>query len=397
MEAPVNKEESKPIPAYYCCYLLRSTVRHASLYIGSTPNPVRRLAQHNGDAKGGAKRTAKDKLRPWEMTLVVEGFMSRIGALQFEWAWQHPDRSRHFGLEDDTDPKPDSKAAKAKSRGRSRRSLKAHLEDVHSLLRSTLFNSWPLRVRFFSTDVYRVWKLWNERVHASIPLSKIILDGDCIEQGEDDLAVGSIQNICVDYSKIEIYLEKSMFLLEDAEDLHCQTCMGPIKPSSEHIVVCPKTSCRGTNHLRCLSTKFLEASDQIELPIPTRGVCPACKEVVSWPLMMRELCLRIRDEKEVQAILRKKERRDRKNISKSPKKATRLRDSYIESVSASQSQLPDLPPMLARDDPLLDDDWMETINLESDTDYGGRQSSPPPSTRLEIVIEDSQSENSDLG
>jgi structure-specific endonuclease subunit SLX1 len=77
--------DPKPIPAYYCCYLLRSSVSNVSLYIGSTPNPSRRLSQHNGHSKGGAKRTSGDKLRPWDMVVLVEGFMSRVGALQFEY------------------------------------------------------------------------------------------------------------------------------------------------------------------------------------------------------------------------------------------------------------------------------------------------------------------------
>lgn len=76
---------SKPIPALYTVYVLRSTVRHASLYIGSTPNPPRRLKQHNGQARGGAARTSRTSLRPWEMVAIVSGFPSMMAALKFEY------------------------------------------------------------------------------------------------------------------------------------------------------------------------------------------------------------------------------------------------------------------------------------------------------------------------
>ena len=86
----------------------------------------------------------------------------------------------------------------------------AHLEDLHSLLRSTYFSSWPLRVRFFCADVYRVWRAWNDRVDSRLPDNvKVIIDGDNLttppdsKQGDELAPVGSINNLSVDYTRLE--------------------------------------------------------------------------------------------------------------------------------------------------------------------------------------------------
>ncbi|RKP23975.1 hypothetical protein SYNPS1DRAFT_8648, partial [Syncephalis pseudoplumigaleata] len=84
------------IPHFYACYLLHSlqAAYHQHAYVGSTNDPVRRLRQHNGELTQGARRTARK--RPWTIAVLVYGFPSRLAALQFEWAWQHPERSRHL-------------------------------------------------------------------------------------------------------------------------------------------------------------------------------------------------------------------------------------------------------------------------------------------------------------
>lgn len=55
-------------PPFYACYLLKSTStpRSNRTYVGSTPDPPRRIRQHNGELTQGALKTSR--FRPWVRT-----------------------------------------------------------------------------------------------------------------------------------------------------------------------------------------------------------------------------------------------------------------------------------------------------------------------------------------
>ena len=58
-------------------------------YVGATVNLARRLRQHNGEIKGGAKYTRLGAKGSWSVVFTVEGFREQREALQFEWALKH--------------------------------------------------------------------------------------------------------------------------------------------------------------------------------------------------------------------------------------------------------------------------------------------------------------------
>jgi predicted GIY-YIG superfamily endonuclease len=64
-------------------------------YIGYTIDFSHRIRQHNGEIKGGAKKT--QKWRPWSPVCVIEGFYDASSALRFEYRLQHPGRRKKAG------------------------------------------------------------------------------------------------------------------------------------------------------------------------------------------------------------------------------------------------------------------------------------------------------------
>ncbi|XP_077239728.1 excinuclease ABC, C subunit, N-terminal [Tasmannia lanceolata] len=62
-------------------------------YVGVTTNFSRRLKQHNGELKGGAKATRAG--RPWVCACLVQGFKGRSEACEFESKWKSFSRKLH--------------------------------------------------------------------------------------------------------------------------------------------------------------------------------------------------------------------------------------------------------------------------------------------------------------
>ncbi|KAI0465933.1 GIY-YIG catalytic domain-containing protein [Xylaria cf. heliscus] len=296
---------SNPIPPLYTVYILRSTVRHASLYIGSTPNPPRRLKQHNGEVKGGAARTSRRTLRPWEMVALVSGFPGMVAALKFEWALNNPHISLHIPTASRI-----TVATRRKRGGKPRRpphNINSIVSNLHLLLRVPSFTRWPLRLHFFASEVHGAWTTCcdtaTEPLRETIPVYTDFAPPQTIAEEEPQSPWG-IHSLPLDYAPMKSYVEKTRSLYSFEREGACVVC-GEHLPHDEGLyATCPNAECEGTGHVSCWSRHFLGSNAREDI-IPISGRCPKCDGEMIWGDMMKEMSLRLRGKKEVDKLLKK--------------------------------------------------------------------------------------------
>ncbi|KAI3874339.1 hypothetical protein MKW92_002424 [Papaver armeniacum] len=86
IETPKPQNQSSTPPSSWSVYLILSTNAPLKTYVGVTTNFSRRLKQHNGELKGGAKASRSG--RPWICACIIQGFKDHSEACQLESKWK---------------------------------------------------------------------------------------------------------------------------------------------------------------------------------------------------------------------------------------------------------------------------------------------------------------------
>lgn len=289
----------------YCCYLLQSESRKHVSYIGSTPDPERRLRQHNGSRCGGAKKTISN--RPWRIIALVHGFADRISTLQFEWHWQNPQQSRLLKAYRKHDDRKDA--------GRRRRPKRLYAVSVNfrilcRLLLSSAYSRLPLQVSIFDDDWFYRWtellRLESARIGHSLPRGvtcRFIPGGFQGQFQTHGMNAGIFDSYDALFAQLHVEKWRYATTSVPVPKIQCSICFSPVSPAhvsnylpldvNQTILLCPQDGCLTLSHMKCLAEKFLSESKTDRSPlIPVEGTCRGCKRSSLWCDYIRGLYAR---------------------------------------------------------------------------------------------------------
>ncbi|KAF8688408.1 Structure-specific endonuclease subunit SLX1, partial [Rhizoctonia solani] len=288
-------EDQHTIPLFYACYLLRSVKSKSSrsTYVGSTPDPPRRIRQHNGELTQGAHKTRRG--RPWVMTMIVYGFPSKLAALQFEWAWQHPYRSRHLRVSETT--RGEGTYSQIFKQDSQANFLRTKILVAHTMLSVAPYNTWPLHVKIFTDEAKNIWdEICRVDTNGPLPQGSTVsvelegVDGRAYVpvSRRTQMRTGPIDVKDTKFNSSHIHKYQS--LVNQQTQLSCCICSSDINVKHvDHlrIALCPGGDCTAISHLDCLAQSFIKHPSNPPGLIPRGGICKVCEQYTLWGDVVR--------------------------------------------------------------------------------------------------------------
>ncbi|XP_035826230.1 structure-specific endonuclease subunit slx1 [Aplysia californica] len=254
---------------FYGVYLLycMNPKYQGRTYIGYTVNPNRRIKQHNtGAHAGGAYRTSGRG--PWEMILIIHGFPNDVSGLRFEWAWQHPDKSRRL------------KGVTGKSRKETQYEFRWRV--VCNMLRTAPWSGLSLTVRWLKQDFYREFPsglqppLHMPVKYGPVVSKKVSKDAKKKHGGTSTSEASDNDRPGNEDGPLDLSIEAMNT---------CSICDLLIQ-AEDKSVTCLKPRCSMMSHLVCLAKSFLPDPTKL---LPVEGKCPQCNVTLLWGEVIRHM------------------------------------------------------------------------------------------------------------
>ncbi|WOO81193.1 cAMP-dependent protein kinase type 1 [Vanrija pseudolonga] len=263
-----------------------------------------------------------------EVQMLVFGFPSKLCALQFEWAWQHPELSRHLHVHLPLSDEGTGQIFKKDAR-RNRVDRKAVV--ALALLRSPPFNKLPLHVRCFASEVCVVFDAATSvvppppssdlrKLSGLPPLNGIIsitvdregLHSSMLPQTRNQVEVSSAESFQLDVA--DRPFRSSERVVGKWRTIQCQEQRTSKLLSKSYMLtlkdplsfsVCLSGSeihppCTVMAHLDCLAKRALDGSGRDGELVPQRSTCIQCGATSTWGEIIRG-CYSRRDDSQGRA------------------------------------------------------------------------------------------------